>query len=168
MSDGLNLSSSHLPSDDAPLRWRNIALKCANDTFSGGLGGAACVLAGQPFDTIKVKMQTFPGYHPSITTSLTRTLMAEGLRGLYAGSAASFVANIGENASLFFFYGRCQQVVRSLCGVGEMEKLTVVQNAAAGSLAAVFSTLIVCPLELIKCRRQAQFELAQSRGLVHL
>ncbi|MGH0191578.1 UNVERIFIED_CONTAM: hypothetical protein FKN15_068272 [Acipenser sinensis] len=30
------------------------------DLSAGAIGGTACVLSGQPFDTAKVKMQTFP------------------------------------------------------------------------------------------------------------
>ena len=29
--------------------------------LSGGVGGVACVLGGQPLDTVKVKLQAFPG-----------------------------------------------------------------------------------------------------------
>ena len=40
---------------------------------------------------------------------LRTTLSKDGLiRGLYAGTAPSVVANAGENAALFLCYGRCQ------------------------------------------------------------
>ena len=159
-----NQSSSQVLNGGLSIPYSSSIALAAKDTLGGALGGTACVLVGQPFDTVKVKMQTFPNLHSNIVTSLRRTFVTEGFRGLYAGSAASFIANIGENATLFFFYGRCQQVVRSLCHVREQEKLTVRQNAASGALAAVFSSIVVCPLELIKCRRQAQFELAERRG----
>ena len=36
------------------------------------------------------------------------------------------------------------------------------QRACAGSLASIFSSLVVCPTELIKCRMQAMAELQAS------
>ena len=35
-------------------------MESIGDVVAGGLGGLACVLAGQPLDTIKVKLQTYP------------------------------------------------------------------------------------------------------------
>ena len=33
--------------------------------ISGAIGGAGLVLAGQPFDTVKTKLQTFPHLYPN-------------------------------------------------------------------------------------------------------
>ncbi|XP_065184038.1 mitochondrial ornithine transporter 1-like [Sycon ciliatum] len=132
-------------------------------TLAGAAGGAACVLAGQPFDTVKVKMQTFPEVHAGVVQCLTKTVRMEGFRALYAGSTSSFVSNIGENAVLFLLYGQSREFIRSMSGTQSCEDLSVMQNACAGALSAAFSALVVSPLELIKCRQQAQHELALGK-----
>lgn len=54
-------------------------------SLSGCLGGIANVYAGQPLDTIKVKLQTFPHLYSSSVKCFRDTFVADGIRGLYAG-----------------------------------------------------------------------------------
>ena len=136
----------------------------SKDLAGGCAGGVGCVLAGQPFDTVKVKIQTFPNLYKNVFSCLGIVMRREGVQGLYAGSVPALAVNVGENAVLFMCYGQCQKVVQNFYGVKETSQLTVLQNATAGSLAAVFSSLVVGPLELIKSRRQAQAEIVRSRG----
>jgi len=63
---------------------------CAQDLAAGTVAGAAQLLVGHPFDTIKVKLQSQPALAPGAAPVYTgaldatrRTLAAEGLRGLY-------------------------------------------------------------------------------------
>lgn len=58
----------------------------AIDLAAGTLGGVANVYAGQPLDTIKVKMQTFPHLYKNTIVCLKETYRLDGIRrGLYAG-----------------------------------------------------------------------------------
>ncbi|XP_016119204.1 mitochondrial ornithine transporter 1-like [Sinocyclocheilus grahami] len=41
------------------------------------------------------------------------------------------------------------------------------QKACAGSVASVFSSLVLCPTELVKCRLQAMHEMATSGKIAH-
>lgn len=75
-------------------------------------GGTACVLSGQPFDTAKVKMQTFPTMYRGFIHCFISTFRQVGLRGLYKGTTPALIANIAENAVLFLSYGLCQDAVR--------------------------------------------------------
>lgn len=45
-----------------------------------------------------------------------------------------------------------------------MEDLSTVENASAGFLAAFFSSLTLCPTELIKCRLQAMKEVQAQKS----
>uniref|UniRef100_S4RN05 Uncharacterized protein n=1 Tax=Petromyzon marinus TaxID=7757 RepID=S4RN05_PETMA len=129
------------------------------DTSAGTAGGIACVYSGQPFDTAKVKMQTFPKLYNGFVSCLGQTYRAEGMWGLYRGSFPALIANIGENAMLFLCYGFCQRLVARLSHLQEGSRLSNMQMATAGSLAAGFTAIVICPLELVKCRMQAMREM---------
>ncbi|CAH8532569.1 unnamed protein product [Schistosoma mattheei] len=124
-------------------------------------GGFASVYVGQPLDTIKVKMQTFPEVHPSTWKCLRVTLAKDGIaRGLYAGTVPSLVANIAENAVLFCALPPSEHLIAGLCGV-DNSNLSVLQHALAGSIAAFWSSLTLCPTELVKCKVQSMREMTE-------
>ncbi|XP_037599381.1 mitochondrial ornithine transporter 1 isoform X3 [Cebus imitator] len=89
-------------------------------------GGTACVLTGQPFDTMKVKMQTFPELYRGLTDCCLKTYSQVGFRGFYKGTSPALIANIAENSVLFMCYGFCQQVVRKVAGLDKQAKLSTV------------------------------------------
>ncbi|XP_029458630.1 mitochondrial ornithine transporter 1-like [Rhinatrema bivittatum] len=140
----------------------NPTLQAAVDLTAGAAGGTACVLVGQPFDTAKVKMQTFPDLYRGLKDCAVTTYRQVGFRAFYKGTIPALLANIAENSVLFMSYGFCQQVVRSILGLHRNIMLSDLQNAAAGSVASVFSSLVLCPTELVKCRLQAMHELHSS------
>ncbi|XP_075040560.1 mitochondrial ornithine transporter 1-like isoform X2 [Mixophyes fleayi] len=129
---------------------------------SGAMGGLACVVSGQPFDTAKVKMQTFPFMYRGFLDCTVRTYHTEGLRGLYHGTIPALVANMAENAVLFACYGFCQNLVSHTLGMQDTSQLRDYHKATAGSLASIFSSLVLCPTELVKCRMQTQHEMRIS------
>ncbi|KAH1165281.1 mitochondrial ornithine transporter 1-like isoform X2 [Mauremys mutica] len=130
---------------------------------AGAAGGVACVVSGQPFDTIKVKMQTFPTMYRGFFDCSVRTYQQEGLPGLYQGTTPALLASVAENAVLFACYGFCQQLVRQLFGLSSVLELSDLQSALAGSFSSVFSSMVLCPAELVKCRMQALHEMKVTR-----
>lgn len=139
--------------------------RMAKDFSAGAIGGTACVLAGQPFDTIKVKMQSFPTLFKNAFDCGIKTFRQEGVfRGLYAGTVPSLAANVAENSCLFLFYGQCIMAVRTLTRAKDEKDLTVFHRACAGSGAAFFTSFALCPTELIKCKLQAQHQLNKMAG----
>ena len=135
----------------------------AVDLFSGSAGGTAVVLVGQPMDTIKVKMQTFGHMYSGIANCFVRTVRTDGVfRGLYAGTTPALVAYISENSVLFAALGLTQKLVACACGVSNVDNLNLVQSAVSGSCASVFSAMVLCPTELVKCRLQAAKELSAA------
>jgi len=129
------------------------------DFVAGSLGAITSVFVGQPLDTLKVKMQTFPKLYPNLSLCFKQTLAKEGIvRGLYAGTIPSLAANVAENSILFAAYGSCQKIVAQSTGVGRVEDLSIFANGVSGFLAAFWSSLALCPTELVKCRLQAMRE----------
>lgn len=134
------------------------------DLIAGAVSGAAVVLVGQPLDTVKTKMQTFRGLYAGPANCLKRTYASGGVRGLYAGTAPALVASVAENSVLFACYGACQRVVAAATGAADAEQMSALGNAAAGCTASFFSSVVLCPTELIKIKLQAGRELAEARG----
>ncbi|XP_069129626.1 mitochondrial ornithine transporter 1-like [Argopecten irradians] len=138
----------------------------ASIDFIGGVnGGIANVIVGQSLDTVKVKMQTFPGLYQNAFDCFMKTFRQDGIRGLYAGTIPAMTANIAENSVLFMFYGLCQKVVMNISKKNDVKDLHPVENAISGSGAAFFCSFSLCPTELIKCRLQAMREMATQGKL---
>lgn len=73
---------------------------------------------GQPLDTVKVKMQTFPLIYTNMVECCKKTYLQDGIvRGLYAGTVPALITNVAENAVLFLCYGFCQKLVMNVTGV---------------------------------------------------
>ena len=108
---------------------------------------------------LQVKMQTFPHLYPNLIECTKQTLLKDGVaRGLYAGTVPSLAANIGENSVLFAAYGGCQKLVARATGVDKTENLGMFANGLSGFLAAFWSSLVLCPTELVKCRLQVEMK----------
>ncbi|KAF4072759.1 hypothetical protein AMELA_G00251360 [Ameiurus melas] len=138
------------------------AVQAVIDLSAGAIGGMVCVLCGQSLDTVKVKMQLFPSLYRGFLHCLVSTYRQVGIRGLYQGTTPALMANMGENAVLFMCYGFCQDMVQQVCGLDRNAALSDVQKACAGSVASFFSSFVLCPTELVKCRLQAMSEMATS------
>ncbi|GAA0164772.1 transporter [Lithospermum erythrorhizon] len=137
----------------------------SKDLISGTVGGAAQLIVGHPFDTIKVKLQSqptpLPGQQPKFAGAMDavrQTVAAEGPRGLYKGMGAPLATVAAFNAVLFSVRGQMEALLRSEPGV----PLTIKQQLIAGAGAGVAVSFLACPTELLKCRLQAQSSVAST------
>ncbi|KAG9452141.1 hypothetical protein H6P81_005045 [Aristolochia fimbriata] len=139
----------------------------AKDLTAGTVGGAAQLICGHPFDTIKVKLQSQPAPQPGqllkysgAIDAVKQTIAAEGLGGLYKGMGAPLATVAAFNAVLFTVRGQMEALLRSEPGA----PLSVNQQIVCGAGAGFAVSFLACPTELIKCRLQAQSALADSAG----
>lgn len=137
----------------------------AKDLTAGTVGGAAQLICGHPFDTIKVKLQSqptpLPGQAPKYSgafDAVKQTLAAEGPRGLYKGMGAPLATVAAFNAVLFTVRGQMETLVRSHPGA----PLTVNQQVVCGAGAGLAVSFLACPTELIKCRSDGDFPVMTS------
>ncbi|KAL8104136.1 mitochondrial carnitine/acylcarnitine carrier-like protein [Apium graveolens] len=137
----------------------------AKDLTAGTVGGAAQLICGHPFDTIKVKLQSqpipLPGQAPMFSGAIDavkKTVAAEGAGGLFKGMGAPLATVAAFNAVLFSVRGQMETLLRSAPG----SVLTIEQQVACGAGAGVAVSFLACPTELIKCRLQAQSALADA------
>lgn len=126
----LNRFVSYLPSVGYLFMW---SLKCCW-ILKFSSGGTACVVTGQPFDTAKVKMQTFPNMYKGLVDCFVKTYKQVGFRGFYKGTTPALVANIAENSVLFMCYGFCQQIVRFLAGLDRKTELRLVTESHSSNV----------------------------------
>jgi hypothetical protein len=68
MSEAIAAPTTNVPS---ALNRRDVT----RDIFSASIGSVACCYTGQPFDTVKVRMQTNPTAFPSVMAT-TRSILA--------------------------------------------------------------------------------------------
>lgn len=94
----------------------------AKDLLSGTVGGAAQLIVGHPFDTIKVKLQSqptpLPGQPPKFSGAMDavrQTVASEGPRGLYKGMGAPLATVAAFNALLFTVRGQMEASFPTKC-----------------------------------------------------
>ncbi|XP_050526723.1 mitochondrial ornithine transporter 1-like isoform X1 [Daktulosphaira vitifoliae] len=128
------------------------------DLMAGAAGGGVSVFVSHPLDTVKVKMQLYPASFKNMGVCLKQIFNRQGIRGLYCGTIPALTSTCAETAVMFGTYGQCQKIVASKLDVGtDITKLNYLQNAAAGGMASVLTSLVLCPTELVKIRMQADY-----------
>uniref|UniRef100_A0A7S4KHV2 Mitochondrial carrier protein n=1 Tax=Paramoeba aestuarina TaxID=180227 RepID=A0A7S4KHV2_9EUKA len=129
------------------------------DFAAGTVGGILQTFVGHPLDTIKVRLQTQKidafgkGKYSGVIHCLRCTLREERIFGLYKGLLSPLTGLAFLNAILFTSYGYAKDFFTNY---GEHE-LTAMQSMACGAFAGAAQCVIVCPMELIKTRLQAQY-----------
>jgi solute carrier family 25 ornithine transporter 2/15 len=121
------------------------------DVFASIVGSAACVYTGQPFDTIKVRMQVQTGEFKSALHCFQKTIKKEGIAALWKGSVPAFMGALGENAVGFAVNGELKRIVATF---DSSPWLTSIQPYLIGSITGACSATVLCPSDVIKCRAQ--------------
>ncbi len=62
-------------------------------------------------------------------------------------------------------YGLCQKAICTVRFKDKVSELNSFENALAGSSAAFFASLVLCPTELVKCRLQSAREVLNNTSL---
>ncbi|RUS12861.1 mitochondrial carrier domain-containing protein, partial [Endogone sp. FLAS-F59071] len=125
--------------------------------LSGGFGGISAVLVGQPFDLVKVRMQTAPdGLYKSTLDCFAKTVSADGIRGLYRGMSTPLIGVTPIFAVSFWSYDLGKKICYWATPNRESPKLTLAEITFAGFFSAVPTTLLMAPSERIKVLLQIQ------------
>ena len=120
--------------------------------LSGGFGGMCLVFVGQPFDTIKVKLQTAkPGMYSGMLDCARKT----GVKSLYAGMLAPLLGVPFVFATYFLGFEWGQDIAAAMEGV-EKKDLSTAGICFAGGFSAIPGTTLMVPGDRIKVMLQAQ------------
>ncbi|TQV98977.1 mitochondrial carnitine/acylcarnitine carrier protein [Cordyceps javanica] len=129
--------------------------QAAKDLFSGAAGGVAQVLIGQPFDIVKVRLQTTTQYSGALDAA--RSIYArEGALAFYKGTLTPLVG-IGACVSVqFAAFHAARRWFEQRNGTRPGERLAYSQYYAAGAFAGIANTVLSSPIEHIRIRLQSQ------------
>jgi solute carrier family 25 carnitine/acylcarnitine transporter 20/29 len=124
------------------------------DLFSGAVGGIAQVLIGQPFDIVKVRLQTTSNYSGAADCA-TQILKKEGPSAFYKGTLTPLIG-IGACVSVQFgaynYARRAFEAQNTAAG----KSMSYGQYYAAGAFAGLANTFLSSPIEHIRIRLQTQ------------
>jgi mitochondrial ornithine carrier protein len=111
-----------------------------------------------PFDTVKVRLQSQPDHLPlrykGPLDCFRQSIRADGVVGLYRGISAPLLGAALETSSLFFFerLGRATVYGSGFCP--RDRDLPLPALWFTGAFSGVFTSFILTPIELIKCKIQ--------------
>ncbi|PVG02470.1 putative YMC1-protein of the mitochondrial carrier family [Serendipita vermifera] len=134
----------------------------AKDLTAGTVGGIAQVLVGQPFDIVKVRMQTAPpGTYSGMMQCAGGILKNEGPLAFYKGTLTPL---LGVGACVSIQFGALEymkrvfttQNLRSGRGGPDGKTLEPLQLAIAGASAGIANSVVSGPVEHIRIRLQTQ------------
>eukprot|EP01129_Flabellula_baltica_P014602 TRINITY_DN7030_c0_g1_i1.p1 TRINITY_DN7030_c0_g1~~TRINITY_DN7030_c0_g1_i1.p1 ORF type:complete len:313 (+),score=62.78 TRINITY_DN7030_c0_g1_i1:108-1046(+) len=146
-------------------------------TIVAGVSSGVCSkFVEYPFDTIKVKLQTqgsnnLPVIYNSTWDCFKKVYQREGLHGLFRGVSAPVIGACVELGITFWSYGFTLDCINFAYGVSgsnkvlNREALSNWEVAFAGAGGGFFTSLLLCPVELLKCKMQVQANLLESVAL---
>lgn len=158
--------ASNLPS---PSKVQDEGIKALKDIVFGSTAGILSKYVEYPFDTVKVRLQSqgsMPGsqkLHSPIDAFAAAFRSSEGpIRSLYRGISAPLVGAAIETSSLFFAYRIAQDLWVSVSPTLSKQKeknngkveLPFGALATCGAASGAFTSLLLTPIELVKCKMQ--------------
>ena len=118
---------------------------------AGSVAGMVGNMVGQPWDTVKVQMQSSSSSPQLGTWAHARRLVAQGgVRALYRGAVPPLLSSAPANASTFGGY----ESALKLMGVHKTDA-TPGQRFVAGCAGGAAVSVVLTPLDLVKCKLQA-------------
>lgn len=131
------------------------------DITYGSIAGIVGKIVEFPFDTVKVRLQSQPDHLPlrynGPLDCFQQSLRQDGVRGLYRGVSAPLFGAAAETACLFYTYRVAKDVLKKTGLVSEGkngEDLPLGALVTAGAMSGGLTSVILTPIELVKCRMQ--------------
>ena len=149
------------------------SLEALKDITFGSIAGVVGKTIEYPFDTVKVRLQSQPNSLPLLYNGpldcFRQAFKTEGLKGLYRGISAPFAGAAIETSSLFFSYRVAQDALQLLNPSLKAKKvngepLPLSALVACGAASGAFTSLLLTPIELVKCQMQVPLSASTSRG----
>ena len=150
---------------DRNVEWK-LFKESAKDVMASIIGSAACVYTGQPFDTIKVRMQVNGAKYKSTLDCFRRTLGNENILALWRGSVPAFLGALGENAVAFGVNGTIKRVIELLRV--DKDKPRSYEPYLTGALSGACTAFVLCPSDVLKCRTQVSMSKGVKKSVTEI
>ncbi|KAM0522269.1 hypothetical protein ACHAPE_001857 [Trichoderma viride] len=138
---------------------RSATLEASEDVIYGSVAGIAGKYIEYPFDTVKVRLQSQPDHLPLRYTGpldcFRQSIKSDGLRGLYRGISAPLFGAAAETSSLFLFENVGRELLFRAQIASRDKDLSLPLLWLTGAISGVFTSFVLTPIELVKCRIQA-------------
>ncbi|TKA79038.1 hypothetical protein B0A49_04502 [Cryomyces minteri] len=159
----MDFKEAQVPTTSAPLENAT-----ARPSFSQGqealkdvVFGSAAGIVGKfieyPFDTVKVRLQSqaehLPLQYSGPLDCFKQSLRKDGISSLYRGISAPLFGAAVETSSLFFSYRVAQEILTSTI-LTPSTPLPMTALVACGAVSGAFTSMLLTPIELIKCKMQ--------------
>jgi len=135
----------------------NDPFQTAKELLAGSFGGIVQVLTGQPFDTVKVRIQTQSLENPlykGVGDCAVKTLKNEGPLGFYKGTLTPL---IGIGACVSIQFGALEYMKRYFASRNSKDApLTCSQLYFSGAVSGVANSVLSGPIEHVRTRLQVQ------------
>ncbi|KAJ3086245.1 Mitochondrial carrier protein ymc2 [Quaeritorhiza haematococci] len=138
------------------------AMQTAKELFAGSIGGIVQVLVGQPFDTVKVRLQTQPKDAPlynGMGDCIAKTYKNDGFAGFYKGTLTPL---IGIGACVSIQFGALEYMKRIFVEKNKAAssptptQLSIPQLFVAGAVSGTANSFLAGPIEHVRTRLQIQ------------
>ena len=144
-------------------------MEALKDISCGSIAGIIGKTIEYPFDTVKVRLQsqpdTLPLRYQGPLDCFRQSLRVEGVTGLYRGISAPLVGAAIETSSLFFSYRIAQNALQAtILPPTTHDPLPLSALIASGGASGAFTSLLLTPIELVKCQMQVPLSSARIQG----
>lgn len=140
-----------------PTSNKSSVLTTLKDVLASIVGSTACVYTGQPFDTVKVRMQVQPGEFTSAIHCFSKTFKGEGITALWRGSLPALTGALSENAVAFGVNGALNRFIFPSNNTKDKKQSGVwhyLHPFVNGAITGTFTAVVLCPCDVMKCRAQ--------------
>ena len=162
-----------LPPKQEKVEHSGQSLEALKDVTFGSVAGIIGKTIEYPFDTVKVRLQsqanTLPLRYSGPLDCFRQLFRTEGVPGLYRGISAPLIGAAIETSSLFFSYRLAQDLLQA--AVPKLREyrergvpLPLVALISCGAASGAFTSLLLTPIELVKCQMQVPLSASTLQG----
>lgn len=122
---------------------------------AGAIAGSASVIVGHPFDTVKVQLQTSLAHRTDHScVGVNFYLKRNSIISLFRGISAPLASVAAVNSITFYSFGLSKQVCEDVIGTRNNNTYAKLPIIIGGCASGLVKCLLLCPIEMIKCRLQ--------------
>lgn len=139
----------------------------SRDLVSASVGSVFCCYTGQPFDTVKVRMQTRPQEFSGVISSTIKILNEEGVVAFWKGAVPTAGGMILENCMAFGINEALKRAFPDDPSEASKEgPPSLYKPFLMGAITGCCSATVLLPSEIIKAKTQVETSNVSSQQIL--